>query len=165
LKLAIPGSAFDAFGRTTQTFYPITEPLGPGMVNLNTGSGKTESIIGFDVLDRPIKTELGDGSASTTTYTITNGLLSAMTTDALNNRTEIQSDTRYRKRYKKAYGGNGVITTRYDYNALNELKKVTDAKGNTIVFSYDNLGRKTGVTHPDAGLNHTTPVTRRTERR
>lgn len=152
LKLAIPGSAFDAFGRTTQTFYPITEPYGPGMVNLNTGSGKVESIISFDVLDRPIKTELGDGSSSTTTFTITNGLLSAMTTDALNNRTETQSDTRYRKRYKKAYGGNGVITTRYDYNALNELKKVTDTKGNTIVFSYDNLGRKTGVTHPDAGL-------------
>jgi RHS repeat-associated protein len=151
IKLAIPGSAFDAFGRTAQTFYPITEALGAGMVNLNTASGNPESSISFDVLDRPVKTVLADGSANTTTFTITNGLLTAMTTDALNNRTEIQSDTRNRKRYRKTYGANSTITTRYDYNALNELKKVTDTKGNALRFTYDNLGRKTGIEHPDAG--------------
>ncbi len=152
VKLVIvDDNAYDAFGRITQTFYPVTEPLGASMVNLNNNSGRLESTITYDVLDRPVKTRFADGATNSVAYSMVNGLFSAMTTDALNNRTEIQSDTRNRKRYKKVYGPNGIITTQYDYDALNELKKITDTKGNTFEFTYDNLGRKVNVKHPDAG--------------
>ena len=49
-------------------------------------------------------------------------------------------------------GPNGAITTNYFYDALNELTAVVDTKGDSIINTYDNLGRKLSVQHPDAGL-------------
>ncbi len=40
-------------------------------------------------------------------------------------------------------------TTRYQYDALGNLTKVTDAKGNITTISYDALGRKTSMNDPD----------------
>jgi RHS repeat-associated protein len=143
----------DAFGREEKTYYPLTEPLGNALLTLNTGLGTIESTVTHDVLDRPLKTVLADGATDSVAYTTANGLFSALTTDALGNRTEAISDVRGRKRYAKAYGGPaGTVTTRFDYNALGELVKAMDAKGNAFTATYDNLGRKVRVQHPDAGI-------------
>ncbi|MBI5877553.1 MAG: RHS repeat protein [Chloroflexi bacterium] len=42
-------------------------------------------------------------------------------------------------------------TTRYGYDMLGHLTRVTDTVGNTTVITYDNLGRKTGMLDPDMG--------------
>jgi len=152
LKMVVSGTVlFDAFGRGEQNYYPIMEPMGSDLLIINPGLGNFTSAITYDVLDREAKTVLADGATSSTAYGTVNGLFSTLVTDALNNRTETQSDVRDRKRFFKAYGPDGIITTRYDYNALSELLKVLDHKGNAFTATYDNLGRKLSTQHPDAG--------------
>lgn len=157
VKMVVSGSVlFDAFGREEYYYYPITEPMGAGMVTLNTGTGNFTSVVSYDVQDRPLKTVLADGATSTTVYTAANGLFSTVVTDELKNRKETLSDVRDRERFFKEFGPDGTITTRFDYNALSELLKEVDTKGNVLAFTYDNLGRKTSVQHPDAGLTELT---------
>ena len=79
-------------------------------------------------------------------------MLSTLSADALNNGAESLVDVRDRKRFMKEYGPEGVISTRFDYDGLNELVKVTDNKGHVFSATYDNLGRKLSTQHPDAGL-------------
>jgi RHS repeat-associated protein len=80
----------------------------------------------------------------------------ATETDALNNQVETQYDVRGRMRAFTKNGPDGTITTRYDYNALSELVKVVDNKGNVFSAVFDNLGRRVAVQHPDAGnTSHT----------
>jgi RHS repeat-associated protein len=151
VKMVVSGSdLFDPFGRVEQSYYPITEPIGAQNVNLNTGTGDFKQSVSWDVRDRVLKTALADGATTSTAYSFDNGFFSAMTTDALGNRKEILTDVRERKRFAKEYAPD-AITTRYDYNALSELLKVTDSKNNVLTFTYDNLGRKLSEQHPDAG--------------
>ncbi|NJM07200.1 RHS repeat protein, partial [Candidatus Gracilibacteria bacterium] len=42
-------------------------------------------------------------------------------------------------------------TTTYSYDELDQLTRVTDAKGNQTSLSYDSLGRKTAMTEPNMG--------------
>ena len=42
-------------------------------------------------------------------------------------------------------------TTRYAYDALDNLTTVTDTMGHTTVITYDNLGRKVAMDDPDMG--------------
>ncbi len=133
---------FDAFGRGEQNYYPITEPMGTDLLIINPGLGNFTAAITYDVQDRELKTVLADGATSNMVYGTENGLFSTLVTDALHNRTETLSDVRDRKRFFKAYGPDGIITTRYDYNALSELLKVMDHQGNVFTATYDNLGQE-----------------------
>lgn len=152
LMMVVSGSdLFDPFGRIEASYYPILEPVGPDLFNLNTGTGDPKSTTTYDVQDRMRENTLADGAKTTRTYTIVTGQLNTTITDALNNKTDILTDVRGRKRAIKEYGPAGIITTRYDYDALNELIKVTDNKGSVYSASYDNMGRKTSMTHPDGG--------------
>jgi RHS repeat-associated protein len=153
LVMVISGTdLFDAFGRISTSYYPITEPIQLAQLFvLNPGTGNPRSSTTYDVQDRILENTLADGTKSTKAYSIINGQLNTSITDALNNKTDILLDVRGRKRALKEYGPAGIITTRYDYNALNELIKVTDNKGSICSVSYDNMGRKTSLTHPDGG--------------
>lgn len=151
LRMRVSGATmFDAFGRTVSEYYPVTEVLGTETI-LNGATGKPASTTHFDVLDRVTQKVLADGAETNITYSIVDGLFSGSVTDALGNIKEIQNDVRGRKRFFKETGPGGIITTRYDYNALSELVKVTDNAGNEFTAIYDNLGRKTSTSHPDAG--------------
>jgi RHS repeat-associated protein len=151
LKMVVSGTTlFDAFGRTDAEYYQVTEPMGTPAI-LNGATGKPLSTISFDIMDRVTKRTLADGTETNVEYSITDQLFSAVTTDAMGNVKETQSDVRGRKRFFKETGPDGVITTRYDYNALSELYKVTDNAGNAFTAAYDNFGRKTNSNHPDAG--------------
>ncbi|MFV0289668.1 MAG: hypothetical protein ACK5IJ_02045 [Mangrovibacterium sp.] len=44
-----------------------------------------------------------------------------------------------------------MITTSFKYDATNQLLQAIDTDGNAIVSAYDMGGRRTSVTHPDAG--------------
>ncbi|MBP9023587.1 MAG: RHS repeat protein, partial [Spirochaetes bacterium] len=45
----------------------------------------------------------------------------------------------------------GAVTTRYEYDSLNQLKTITDAEGNVTVCEYDIGGRRTSTDNPDTG--------------
>lgn len=48
-------------------------------------------------------------------------------------------------------GGQKTLTTRYAYDALDQLRQVTDARGNPTTLEYDTLGRRTLVDNRDLG--------------
>lgn len=154
LEMTISGrQIYDAFGRTTASYYLLTEPVGTANNQFNTRFGLPASTANYDVVDRNIRTVLADGAATAVVYSIKEGFFSTLVTDALGNRKESYTDVRERNRKAIAFGGpNGDITTLFDYNALNELTRVTDDAGNRTLYGYDNFGRKTAVNHPDAGL-------------
>jgi RHS repeat-associated protein len=153
LKMVVSGKMlYDAFGRVTRTLYPVTEAIGTANTTLNTVAGALASTSSYDIEDRIVKTVLADGATTSISYGTDNGMLNRIVVDALNNRREIQTDARDRQRLLKIHGPAGIISTRYDYNALSELVKVLDNNNNALVATYDNLGRKTSVQHPDAGL-------------
>lgn len=154
MAMTVSGRVFyDAFGRTLKNLYPVTEPIGPGNTQLNLSNGNLLSQSTYDVLDRVLTNQLADNSTTTNTYATLNGFFSTTVKDALNNTKRSLTDVKERTRQTDAYGGpNGTITTRFQYNALNELVRVLDVNNNATDYTYDNLGRKLSIKHPDAGL-------------
>ena len=47
------------------------------------------------------------------------------------------------------------IWTSYDYDALKQITRVADDKGNTTKVAYDNFGRRTSIDNPDLGQTDT----------
>ena len=149
---------FDAFGRATESYYPVVEPKGnEGVFNTNYDNiAPTLSI--YDVLDRNNKVLLPDGASTITQYGFDSDRdgdtqFSTLVTDA--NGIWKQSFTNVRgltTSVKEQYSQGSDIWTSYAYNPLDELVQVTDDQGNAIVSDYDWLGRRTRVQHPDAGL-------------
>ena len=44
-----------------------------------------------------------------------------------------------------------TLWTRYEYDPLKQISKVTDAKLNETIIEYDSLGRRTAIVNPDTG--------------
>lgn len=152
---------YDAFGRTIETYYPISETIG----NATTFNTAIDELIpptttSYDVLDRPLNIELPDGktianeydfdSGSTikqfqTTITDANGIWKkqftnsrGLTTSTLEQLSQNATDNE--------------LSTIYTYNAINELLSVEDDMGDAITYKYDWLGRRTEMDHPDGGV-------------
>ncbi len=149
---------FDAFGRTTESYYPITEPKGTESDFNPVYDGVAPTTTAYDVLDRALAVTLPDGAVMATDYgfdTDRDGALQFRTrvTDA--NGIWKQSFTNVRgltTAVREQYSQGSDIWTSYAYNPINELVAVTDDQNNVISSGYDYLGRRTQVTHPDAGL-------------
>lgn len=148
---------FDAFGRITESFYPILEAAGretqfnPNLDNI------PPTVSTFDILDRDLTTTLPDGATIQMSYDFgadPSGYTAfkSTVTDPLGNVKESYLDARGRVRATADYGPAGAIWTRFTYNAISELTKVTDDHGHETVYTYDQLGRRTTQLHPDAGL-------------
>ncbi len=154
VKMIVSGKTiFDAFGRAVENHYPYTEAMGASNTILNTTAGSLAGRTTYDVQDRVLTATLADGSVTTNTYSISNGFFSTVTKDAMNNTSEVLADVKGRKRTMNLFGGpNGTITTKFTYNALDELLRVTDVAGNVTIYTYDNLGRKLSSNQADAGL-------------
>ncbi len=70
----------------------------------------------------------------------------ATTTDVLNNKKTLERDAFQRLKKVDEYGSSApspYATTTYNWDALGNLKKITDASGNIRNFEYDMLGRRT----------------------
>jgi RHS repeat-associated protein len=154
VRMTVSGkNIHDAFGRVVQAHFPVTEIIGPQNSTYNTQAGSLMEKTDYDVLDRELSTVLADGATTTSSYSISNGYLLTVTKDPLQLVREVSSDIKGRERIATVLGGPaGPITTRFFYNALDELVRVTDAGGNSTQMGYDNLGRKISENHPDAGL-------------
>jgi len=157
---------YDAFGRQTAVRYPTTEPLGSAGT-FNTGVdtvAPTKST--YDVLDRVTKTTYPDNTATTNTYgfgTDRSGItqFQQTVTDANNHQKFYYRDVREQltslKELHTPLGGTQqTIWTKYDYDPLGELVKVTDNSNNLTTQTFDELGRRTVVDNPDTGRTVTT---------
>lgn len=148
---------FDAFGRTTTTYQPTLEPLGSETTFNSAFDGIQPTQTGFDVMDRQTSVTLPDNTTTTIAYGFGEDNFNRLcfkTTliDALLNQTDTYEDIRKRKLSTTDFGPEGPIWTNFFYNPISELQKVSDHEGNETVYSYDLLGRKLSVHHPDAGL-------------
>ena len=148
---------FDAFGRATESYYPVLEAKGnEGNFNGNYDPVNPTKTT-YDVLDRALTVTLPDNAVTQTEYGFGNDRdgsqqFSTKVTDA--NGIWKESFTNVRgltKAVKEQYSQGSDIWTSYKYNSINELVEVLDDQDNVINSSYDWLGRRTEVIHPDAG--------------
>ena len=63
------------------------------------------------------------------------------------------ADAKGRTTATKQVGDQKTLWTSYEYDLLNQLTEVKDQNSNSIVYGYDQLGRRITQTHPDAGTS------------
>lgn len=150
-------SNYDAMDRTVMERYPITENKGT-TGTLNPDSDAIAPVkITYDVLDRVLSTTLPDGTVKTEEYgfgTDRDGATQFKVKETDGNGIKVERFTNVRellKATKEQYSQGSDIWTSFEYNPVDELLKVTDDRGNNIISTYDRLGRRTSVKHPDAG--------------
>lgn len=111
----------------------------------STGSAKTAATASstlytsynYDALQR-VKTVTTAVGATTNTFD--DWMLTV--TDANGKPKDLFKDAYDRLVRVDEHNGVSIYTTRYDYNGLGKLIKITDAKGNVRAFTYDGLGRR-----------------------
>lgn len=148
---------FDAFGRTVQQFYPVSENKGAGNYSYNTALDAvppTRTV--YDVLDRSVQTTLPDNTVTSSAYGFgfdRSGLIQFQTlvTDALGKQKLSYRDIRGLITSIKEFNQSQEIQTSYFYDALKQIVRVVDDKSNTTLITYDNLGRRTRIDNPDSG--------------
>src|SRR5690606_10140514 len=164
LKWLISGKETkDAFGRiiearlpTTQTGYPTNlNNLPPSAFNYMAGQNTSipPTLMSYDVRDRVISaTQPGEGSSTTSDFSISDGLFLATSTinnNEVNQTFETYTDVRGRQRKTIQ---NGELTTQFYYNAIGEKIKVKNQQGYDTFYKYDLAGRRIEERHPDRGL-------------
>ena len=159
-KMIVSGRAkYDAFGRVKEAYYPVVDEMTNKTV-FNTAFGDNTippTLTTYDVLNRVLTTKLPDNSTTTTSYGIADGKLFTRVTDANGKYqdTYTSGDGKTLKTVQyKAYDNSpeSTLTTQFEYDAINQLVKVTDAANKTTESVYDLAGRRTQVTHPATGL-------------
>ena len=115
---------------------PRTPPLAPPVIYT------------YDAIGRLIETKDPDGSVTLvnyndgeTTTSLANGTQTARLLDAAGRLVRVEEFMSDSEKY----------TTTYQYDALNNLIRVTDHLGNVTSISYDSLGRKLSMDDPDMG--------------
>ncbi len=101
----------------------------------------------YDAIGRLIKRTDPDGTVSQVDYND-----GETTTSAANQQTQRMVDAHGRLvQVEEVISDTKKYTTTYEYDALNNLIKVTDAHGNITGMAYDSLGRKLLMDDPDMG--------------
>lgn len=147
---------FDAFGRTTESYYPVTEPLGTAGTFNPTFDTEQPTTSDYDVLNRVVLLTLPDSAQTATTYDFGNDRanqqqFSTLVTDANGIKTEQFKDVRGRMTAMKNHTSFGDVWTSFGYNAINEKISSTDDLGYSTTFEYDWFGRMVERVHPDQG--------------
>ncbi|MEU4215459.1 FG-GAP-like repeat-containing protein [Actinoplanes sp. NPDC026623] len=109
--------------------------------------------IDYDAAGRQVKLTHADGTVATRRYSIRNGLAAVRVRDETGRgRTQLYDGWGDLAVSEQPSRGNRVATTRYAYNAVDELIAITDHAGNVIRNRFDTLGRKTSEQDPDSGV-------------
>ncbi|WP_233494472.1 RHS repeat-associated core domain-containing protein [Mesonia sp. K7] len=149
----------DAFGRVIESFLPtIQSPnniINPTGTDLEYDNSTPPSIyppleMEYDEKDRKTAiTQPGETTAATLLYEIESSMLKQTLTNEAGQTNSTFTDNRGRKRKTVQ---NDEIATTFDYNAINELVKVTNTMGYVTNSIYDMAGRRTEIQHPDQGV-------------
>ncbi|MGW0570348.1 SpvB/TcaC N-terminal domain-containing protein [Streptomyces tauricus] len=157
-------SVYDVLGRVVKQYYPVTEPKGAANTAYNPAVDTVRPAeIGYDVLDRALRTELPDGSVTSLAYGFGKDRagrpqFETVATDAKGNQTRTYVDVRKQQtaiREPGARKSDPPIWTSYAFDAVGQLTKVVDDENNTTTSEYDDFGRRTVVDSPDAGRTTT----------
>ncbi|WP_242427153.1 MULTISPECIES: SpvB/TcaC N-terminal domain-containing protein [unclassified Streptomyces] len=152
---------FDFLGRTTEKYYPVTEPKGEANTTFNTAfdpvAPTKES---FDVLDRSVRTLRPDGTSTADAYGFGPDRAGATrfektATNANGKQRRVYTGVRGTTEAVKEFAGRTAVWTSYTNDPLGRITTVTDDKNNVTRASYDGLGRRTVFDSPDAGRTET----------
>ncbi len=99
----------------------------------------------YDPMGRLLTTTNPDGSVTSTAYDD----WSVTAIDANGHQTRQTSDAYGRLAMVEEFDNGQTHTTTYQYDALGNLARVTDALGNVTAIAYDSLGRKLSMDDPD----------------
>ncbi len=153
---------YDPWGRAIASWHPsLDRGRSEAFLGAADDSAPATRMI-YDVLDRVSSTSLPDGSTTRQEFSLVSALegrgLWAQTRviDANGASRDALRDTKGRIRavvehLRDGTGGTELITTRYEYDALDQIRRVADADGNVTSVDYDLAGRRTSITHPDSG--------------
>src|SRR5262249_51494391 len=143
VMLVSPAIDYDSLGRTVRMRYPVTEPLG-AIGTYNTNNTGLATTIEWDLLDRQTRTIAPGGRTTTTTYGFGGAgdfgakLFRTTVTDALNKPQTSWTDVHnYVIAVDDEAVGAARIRTRYDYDQMGQLTRVTDNGGNVTTHTYD----------------------------
>ncbi len=157
---------YDGFGRVVREHYPIDEPMTMAVGDLNETVPSQAMDTTYDVLDRTTTlmkpAPSGQTLPLTTTYEygFANGvfgrpMLTTLQTGPGTARTRTYSDVRENivgvERLHTVGAGTQSLLTRYDYDPLQRLAKVTSLGGKSTTASYDLMGRRTTIDNSDTG--------------
>jgi RHS repeat-associated protein len=151
-------NTYDAFSRVDSLYYPVTEAKGTTGVLNPLIDNVRPTLMTYDILDRVLITTRPDLTVTTMEYSFgpdRNATTQFKTKSVDGNGIRTENYTNVRNlltSIKSQYSQGSDVWTSYDYNAINELVKVTEDMGNQITATYDQMGRKTSLRHPDAGL-------------
>lgn len=98
------------------------------------------TVMSYDAMQRVVSVS---NAVGTTTTSYDNW--ASIMTDALGNQKGLFKDAEDRLVKVEEHNDNHTYTTRYAYNYLGKLVKITDALGNVRQFAYDGLGRNTSA--------------------
>ena len=149
---------FDAFGRTIEQRYPVTEPLGQAGTFNPAFDTVAPTLTTFDVLDRVTQVTIPDNTTTRTAYDFGpdragRAQFRTTVTDARNVRKEMFRDVRSLITTVNEFNNKGTVVqhTSYAYDPLKQIVAVTDDRNNVTRIDYDLFGRRTALDNPDAG--------------
>ena len=145
---------YDEKGRTIKE--GMTEFIEGGLEDLLNTTPRMTSLFTayeYDEKDRQIKTVLPDGSLQFAEFEICGGNEVSYSTDPLGNISVQKTDSRGNivEVSKRDSSGKELTRVTYRYNAMGEMQKAIDAKGNPISAEYDMLDRRTALESSDSG--------------
>ncbi|MDM1045763.1 hypothetical protein HXZ87_13095, partial [Myroides sp. R163-1] len=165
-RLAVSGgTVYDEFGRSIRTSLPSEEvncsqDLVSGLTQFSTPiidvNNSVEVV--YDNVDRPVY-EFAHGINAETSYTY------GFDVDCFDvkrfkkevvlpegNKTISYFDAKGRNTSIKQIGDNQTLCTKFDYNALGDILKVTDAEGKITSYTYNTIGQLITKNQVDRGL-------------
>lgn len=151
-------NTFDAFSRVDSLYYVTTEAKGTTGVMNQGRDNIAPTVMTYDILDRLLVSTRPDQTITSMEYGFGAdrfGTTQFKTKSIDGNGVFLENYTNIRNLLtsaKSQYSQGSDVWTSYEYNPMNELIAVTENMGNTIRATYDWMGRKTSLIHPDAGL-------------
>ena len=149
-KQVVTGAVeFDSRGLVSKQWVSYLDVLSTSYVSHTIVPGLAPPVsYTYDAVGRLIEITDPDGSKTRTDYNdgetttiLANGSQTNKLLDAYGRLSQVE----------EVVSATETHTTVYTYDALNNLTKVTDAKGHLTTISYDSLGRKLSMDDPDMG--------------
>ena len=152
---------YDELGRATKQFHPYYENKDCALnQRINEYEAPYASYVDYDRLDRPVQTTDPEGNRAFMQYELAadaEGIPHLKTrsiveqNDSQNLVTDSYTDVFGRVTSTVNRSATGDLQTSFTYNSIGELMAYTDAQHLATTYSYDMLGRKINVNHPDNG--------------
>jgi RHS repeat-associated protein len=119
-------------------------PKNPTIKEYDAKNRVTRVIFPEDPVDHSV-------SVVRTEYSITGGRMATVVTDPLGRQKTSYADGKGNIVEIVQQKAGDLLSTKYRYDALDQIVEVLDARNNSTTIMYDILGRKTSMTTPDTG--------------